>query len=433
MLAISFFALIFSSLMWLIFSLRFISDSLGATALFAASLPDMITYALLVCLPIFLMWMVFSYINQYLQNRNVNSSLQKLFVQMKKNQDYSDLVARVLIETEQQVKSGFALSRFDLLVADMNELLAEIIRLCNIASNEQIEHLWKKVQNGGKWSFGKVIVEVNGAQENFQMRVYEKACHDVVLSGTLMEFCARYLAVVNLLEKHDHEKVFLNIMETGVMGKVFSIFAPIADEVRKNRESSANFRSPQKPAETFKAPEVKAPQPAPIPQPTPRMEEPKKSLLGKIFKKKEVDYSLETATSTERDPFTMALERSFGEPVTEEPQISMVSAEPQISISTAEPMLAAPSLESETFSAVTIDEPKFEISAPVVEQEESILTDTQKTLNNIKKEWAEIKIKNEPTLSASWEQPRKEEKTKNTEEENFAYPFGGWVDEQNYK
>ncbi|MFR8205057.1 MAG: hypothetical protein ACLU99_01055 [Alphaproteobacteria bacterium] len=41
--------------------------------------------------------------------------------------------------------------------------------------------------------FRKVIIEVNNAQPNFQMRIYEKACTDIVLAGTIMEFCARYL------------------------------------------------------------------------------------------------------------------------------------------------------------------------------------------------------------------------------------------------
>lgn len=418
MLAFSFFALIFSSLLWLIFSLRFIMENLAGTALFATSLVNIISYATLVCLPIFLMWMVFSYVNQYLQNRNVNTSLQKLFIQMKKNQDYSDLVARVLIETEQQIKNGFVLSKFDLLVADMNELLSEIIRFCNIASNEQIEHLWAKVQNGGKWSFGKVIIEVNNAQENFAVRVYDKACHDVVLAGTLMEFCARYLTLVSLLEKHDSEKVFLNIIETGVMGKVFSIFAPISDGVRKNRDNNDGFRPSAKKEEPLKASEFRAPQ-------TPHLtisEEPKKSILGKIFQKKETNLSAQATgiRPQERDPFSMALERSFGTPAMEEPTLSMVDKE--------EIIIGSPIISNESFLSASSDEPKFEISSPQIEQEDEVrMSDTQKTLDSLKKEWAEIKIQNEPIVSSSFAKENKDD------EENFAYPFGGWVDEQNYK
>ena len=210
--AVSFFTLIFSSLLWLIYSLRFIFDNLKGISFFDAGIANIMLYTLLVCLPIFLMWAVFGFVSQYLSNRSFSLQLQKLFVQMKKNQDYSDLLARVLIETEQQVKDGFVLNRFDLLIADMNELLSEIIRGCKLASGEQIENLWNKVQNGGKWSFGKVIIEVNNSQPNFQMRIYERSVRDNVIGGTVMEFCARYLAVVKMLEAHDRDKIFLNMI-----------------------------------------------------------------------------------------------------------------------------------------------------------------------------------------------------------------------------
>ena len=99
--AVSFFTLIFSSLLWLIYSLRFIFDNLKGISFFDAGIANIMLYTLLVCLPIFLMWAVFGFVSQYLSNRSFSLQLQKLFVQMKKNQDYSDLLARVLIETEQ--------------------------------------------------------------------------------------------------------------------------------------------------------------------------------------------------------------------------------------------------------------------------------------------------------------------------------------------
>lgn len=442
MLAISFFGIIFSSLLWLIVAVRFIGDNLRGISFFDAGGSNVLIYVLIVCIPILLMWLVFALINQYLHNRNVNLQLQKLFGQMKRNQDYSDLLARVMIETEQQVKDGFILGKFDLLVADMNELLAEIIRSCNLASNEQIERLWNKVQNGGKWSFGKVIIEVNNAQPNFQMRIYEKACHDTVLAGTIMEFCARYLSVVNMLEKHDKERTFLNIIETGVMGKVFSIFAPISDEVRRVRDGGKIFSG--KEDQEFKAPRPK-PQPAPkspIPSGPYVAEAPKKSLFDRIniFKNfREPEVVREEAPVDERDPFSMALERSFGEPTVEEdtaprihfseeavneerrPVATARMEEPHFEISLPEE--PAP-LQSEK---TTVQHPEARSKAaeePLKESEEELLA-TQKTLNNLRKEWASLKADMNP-----------EETTKKVSQDedglNPAYPFGGWTDEQNY-
>lgn len=129
-----------------------------------------------------------------------------------------------MLEGEQQIKDGFAIQQFDLFISDMNELISEIIQRSSLASPEQIDRLWSKVRNGGKWAFGKVIIEVNLNQPSFQMRIFDKAMKDKVLAGTIMEFCARYLGTVDLFEKHDHEKIFLGIIENGVLGKVYSIF-----------------------------------------------------------------------------------------------------------------------------------------------------------------------------------------------------------------
>ena len=430
MLAISFFALIFSSLLWFIYSLRFIFDNLKGISFFDAGLANVLLYTLLVCLPIFLVWMVFAFINQYLSNRNFGMQMQKLFQQMKKNQDYSDLLARVMIETEQQVKDGFVLNRFDLLIADMNELLSEIIRGCKLASGEQIENLWNKVQNGGKWSFGKVIIEVNNTQPNFQMRIYERSIRDGVVGGTIMEFCARYLAVVKMLEKHDQDKVFLNMIETGVMGKVFSILSPVAEEIRRSRESKASFVRHESEQE-----QKPRPQPHPVIRPAPQIPEPKpvnepqKNIFDRFkgWKRKKE----EPETPLNRDPFSIALERSFGE---EDKDSFEDSSEPKLSS------------EKEDFA----DEPRFEISPPAEFNQEEIsyskeepeakedsvpvsepeeISDTQKMLDSLKKEWENFPI----AEKANQDEPKEtENKSPTISEENLAYPFGGWVDEQNY-
>lgn len=426
MLAVSFFSIIFSSLLWLIVGIRYINDSLQGISFFEAGITNILAYVLLITLPLLVMWLIFGYISQYLHNKNVNLQLRKLFGQMKKNQDYSDLLARVMIETENQVKDGFMLGRFDLLIGDMNELLSEIIHVTGLCSSEQIERLWSKVQNGGKWSFGKVIIEINNAQPDFQRRIYDKSLLNVVLGGTVMEFCARYLTLVDMLEKHDKDRVFLNIIETGVMGKVFSIFAPVADEIKKTRESEAVFmKRPERPltAEPENKPEtVRAPMAAPrnfVPEP-----EEKKPLLTKInwFRKKEQDESSKPAAE-ERDPFTVALERSFGtEEPAETPRLEMTPAPSALE----EPLANEPQFEIEVPSGeetpeIRLEEKSIDKDEETLVEPEEELSDTQKKLNDLKKEWADLKIKKTAYTP------------KEDEEENLAYPFGGWTDEENYR
>ena len=422
--AVSFFTLIFSSLLWLIYSLRFIFDNLKGISFFDAGIANIMLYTLLVCLPIFLMWAVFGFVSQYLSNRSFSLQLQKLFVQMKKNQDYSDLLARVLIETEQQVKDGFVLNRFDLLIADMNELLSEIIRGCKLASGEQIENLWNKVQNGGKWSFGKVIIEVNNSQPNFQMRIYERSVRDNVIGGTVMEFCARYLAVVKMLEAHDRDKIFLNMIETGVMGKVFSILSPVAEEIRRSREGKAAFARPE-------------PQPAsrPAPRPTPQTETqlerasvtvsraPKKGILERL---KDLHHKKdnEIPSPMERDPFSIALEKSFGEEISSSQEPPAPRFEPEGETLETEPRFEiAPPAE---FAEETPEAEPSVTSAAEESPEPEELTDTQRTLNSLKQEWAGF------SQEVS-EKKENDEPTEDLDGQNLAYPFGSWVDEQNYR
>lgn len=444
MLAVSFFALVFSSLVWLIYSVRYVLESLKGVAFFDAGAVSIISYIVIVCLPIFLIWLVFSFVSQYLHNKSTNAGLAKLMSQMKRSQEYSDLLSRIMIEAEQQIKDGFMLSKFDLLLADMNELLAEIIRCCNIASGEQIERLWNKVQNGGKWSFGKVIVEVNSAQPKFQRRVYEKASKDVVLAGTIMEFCARYQSTVSMLEKHDREKVFLNIIEAGVMGKVFSVFAPIADEIRRIRETSSilresndAFRPGISPDEnTFvekKRSEIRVQRPIPAPA-EPR--EKKESLIDKLslFKKKE-EPEAERSLQKGRDPFSIALEKSFGNAEEEETPAPEIGGFDDYDYEADEPRfdIGMPEADDEEPMAPTI-ETDAAPEAPLIEikresdleaENEPMFSDTQKRLNDLKKEWGNLG-------GASKRIPAKEQPEEDTLPDT-AYPFGGWVNEENYK
>lgn len=425
MLAVSFFTIIFSSLLWLIVGIRYINDSLQGISFFNAGITNILAYVLLISLPLLVMWLIFGYISQYLHNKNVNLQLRKLFGQMKKNQDYSDLLARVMIETENQVKDGFMLGRFDLLIGDMNELLSEIIHVTGLCSTEQIERLWSKVQNGGKWSFGKVVIEINNSQPDFQRRIFDKSLQNIVLGGTVMEFCARYLTLVEMLEKHDKDRVFLNIIETGVMGKVFSIFAPVADEIKKTRDSEAVFmKQPKMPfkAETESQRELRT-EPARPDKSAPRFEtepEEKKPLLQKInwFRKKD---SEENPKPAERDPFSVALERSFGGEDIEAPRLQMsIGEEENQPASAGEPHFEieppAASEEPETTAEEETRQPEALLSG---EENEGELSDTQKKLNDLKKEWADLKIDSQP----------ENEK----EEENLAYPFGSWTDEDNYR
>lgn len=486
MLALSFFAAIFSSLLWLIYSVAYISDNTVGIKLSALGVTDLFIYVILVILPIFVLWMVFGHIMQYMNSKNVNNNLVYLFKQMKKNQDYTDLIARIMLESEQQIKDGFIMNRIDILIADMNELIAEIISRASLASKEQVENLWGKVCSGGKWAFGKVIIEISQNQPNFQMRIFQKSQNDVVLAGTVLEFCARYQNILALLEKHDTERVFLNVIETGIFGKVFTILAPIADEIRRHRETSHINNDDNPPVFTVDnrfENDGKTPPPSMMRPKAERMPEERKSVfnkLGSLLKKEKKGDGRPSPANNEKDPFSIALERSFGN--NDEPQVPSISlpdradtnnlATPEISVNSEEenvPKISRPGEEAampeliirydeedrienviplNTEAEPNVEEerriPAFMFrNEPRLEREEEseanipvlnirddegvksevmteTITNTQKTLNELKKEWEDMR--KAPQVS-----PAPAEKN-----EDLAYPFGGWTDESNY-
>lgn len=406
MLTFTLFGAIFSTAVWLIYAFRFVSSSLSGMSFFDAGVLNVLLYVLFVCLPVFLLWAVFGFVSQYLHNRSTSRQLYKLFSQMKRNQEYSDLLARIMLETEQNIKNSFILSRFDLLIADMNELLSEFIQRERLASTDQIEHLWTKVQNGGKWSFGKVLIENYNRQPAFQKKVFDDAATDNLLAGTIMEFCARYQTLLALLEKHDKEKVFLNMVETGVFGKVFAVLAPVADEIRRSREAFSTFAS-EPPATLHEELRHKEPlreMPSAFSPHAPDIadETPKKGFFSRLRPVKKTS-PLEAAP--QKDEFSLALERSFSA----EPQAPSAQ-EPVFEIKTpdADPM---PAPESAVLPQTEINEEIVVAAAPL-----TVVSDTQKTLDSLKREWQEL-----------------DTKADKADDDELTYPFGGWTDADNYK
>ncbi len=331
MLALTFFISVFSSVVWLIYAALFISDKLQGISLMNLGLIDASVYAAFLLLPAFFLWTIFGHINHYISNKNIYGNLSSLTRQMKKSMDYTDLVARILLEAEQEIKDGFMLNKFDVFIADMNEVLSEIIRRCSLASSEQIENLWTKVQNGGKWSFGKVIIEVCQNQPDFSMRIINKAKNDIVLAGSILEFSARYQSLISLLERHDKEHVFLNMVETGVFGKVFSILAPMADEIKRSKQQAANQN--QNLQTSFSAERINSEaagtenvirntniETKKQKDDFSRLSSPTSSLSSKfhLFRKRLKNQNEQnnipntTVQESGKDPFTLALERSFG-------------------------------------------------------------------------------------------------------------------------
>lgn len=431
MLALTFFAFVFSTVFWLIYAGLFVADKLQGVDLMELGLMDASVYTAFILLPLFFLWSAFGHVNQYIINRNVHGNLSSLMKQIKKSMDYTDLVARILLEAEQEIKDGFILNKFDIFIADMNEVLSEIIRRCSIASSEQIENLWTKVQNGGKWSFGKVIIEVSQNQSDFAQRTVNRARNDVVLAGSLLEFAARYQSLISLLERHDKEHVFLNMVETGVFGKTYSIISPIEEEVKRSRKNASSVQNSDVSLSSYKEDSLSASAPEPENNSADiivsnlkaerRKTETSPTFVSKlnVFRKKLNDAEKSPnaqAKASEKDPFTIALERSFG--ATGDSSVTSNQAEPKKET----PILSIRPEDRKNAdwhedNQLDIEDFTGHVNNNRKPSNVKEFSETRKTLNSLRKEWENQKVSVIPARQEA------------VAEETMISPFSNWTDE----
>lgn len=392
MLTVLFFISVFSSLVWVIYAGLFVHTRFQTVDISSVDAYTLALYAGLVVIPVWIVWQVFGFISQYFRTKSTDKKLEQLYTQMKKNQDYTDLVVRVMLDAEHEIKDGFVVGKFDVFVADMNEILADIAQRSNAASSVKLGELWTRVKNGERWIIAKTFIENAKAQTDFEGYLRDKAQRDTVFKGTLFEFCARYQNLSDMLEKHDRDRIFITILQTGVMGKVYAMLAPIAldineKEVKKEEPIEEVAEEP-----TFEiSPSIETME-------APAAEEKPDSIFKKInlfTKKKKEKVSDDAPQEDDDEAFFSALQKKMTEEDDNLPQTP--SFEPQI--------------EDE--------DPHFEISLgaddePTSSRQENS-DDEQKALEALLDEEA----------SSS---PVKKEEKKSEESDNLAYPFGGWTD-----
>lgn len=448
MLVLAFFGAVFSSVSWLIYSLMYVNSQLAEEHLLSQNLSTVLMFLSVVLIPILIIWMIFGYINQFLINRGMQKKQSELLVQLQKNQDYTDLVVRVMLDAEHEIKDGFVLNKFDTFISDMNEALGEIIQRCNIASSAQIEQLWQRVRRGERWTLGKAILEASKNQSTFNAWVKEKVSRDSVFRGSLLEFCSRYQNLLQLLEKHDRDRIFVQMVESGVFGKVYTIMAPMSESIiGRQQQDQGKVNSGEAISEYASALKLATMEEPDANENIANVDKnyenekneieyenkPKESFFTRMnpFRKKE-EYAFE---DSENDPFFQALHNSFHGSSSrderddfpsfsedrkfDEPQISM---EDEVKDKDIEEEKEAPQTFGhlrETLDSIKANNVSSHVQPDNENEElfvsrETIITPTNKI---------EPSLSNEVSLNSERD---------DSDDDNLVYPFGGWTDENNY-
>ena len=401
MLAVLFFISVFSSLTWVAYMGLYIASKLAGNDLSSLAVADVALYVGLIIVPVWAVWQIFCLISQYVHSSHIDKKLLQLFTQMKKNQDYTDLIVRVMLDAEHEIKDGFVVNKFDVFVADMNEILADIVQRCNAASSMQMEQLWAKVKNGERWAIAKRLIETSKSHNDFTVYLAEKSRKDEVFKGTLLEFCYRYQNLSALLEKHDRDRVFITILETGVMGKAYSILAPVVDAIDYSFENEPIAEEKEQVVDV--SPRI-------LEMKEPKTEEQNVSFWKKInpFKKSKKE-EVAPVMQNEDDDIFAALEKSMNTPKqTHQNYKNNVDEEP-----------------------VYEELPRFGLSENDTDETENF----PRLSMGVTEEKTEpfIELRAEPEEIQNTEEPQEENKQEDKDDNNFAYPFGGWVNEDNYK
>ena len=242
MLNVSFFIAAFSSIVWVIYCFRFLSFA----TLSQAGGSDILYHNIFTLLfPIAVIWGIFALIKSYFAEKRNSYYFYHLLDQIKRNTETLSDVGKTLSSTETNIKNGFVLQQFDMLLSDINEILSDIIKRSNSVSSAQIEHLWERTAGGERWIMAKTFIEINNYQPYFSEHLQEKALKDSLLKGNILEFYTRYKTIRHLLNSEESQKIFSNMIEYGALGKVFEILTPIAEILSQNKPITQSQTRPE--------------------------------------------------------------------------------------------------------------------------------------------------------------------------------------------
>lgn len=321
MLTFSFFATVFISIMWLIYVSIYLSVRLAGIDLTSLGLMDTAIYTAIIFLPLAILWSIWGRFYNLSHEKKLQKQLQLLSKQITQNQEYSEVMARILLKNSQQQVHSFALSKVDLYISEMNEILSDVLQRYEFLDKTYYSTVIRTVAQGNRWGFAKAVVDLYNKDADFQKKLTKSARAQPLLAGSITEFCANYTRLLRLLKDHDEDNILQEIIETGALGKAFAIFAPVVrslhepeakkevSEIRAYRDEGPELQDDER---FFKDDNTSAD--------NNRIEEPdiessvlhrRPTVLKKIFNRIMPSRSDTEDEKGNPDAFTMALERSF--------------------------------------------------------------------------------------------------------------------------
>nr|QJR98142.1 hypothetical protein PlAlph_1460 [uncultured Alphaproteobacteria bacterium] len=431
MLILSFFATVFISVLWLVYAGIYLSARFAETDFYTLGLNDAVLCAVFVLLPLLVLFGIWGRFCCLRHEMGLQKQFSLLSAQMRQNQEYSDIIARLLLKNSQLQSHAFAMGKIDLYIGEMNEILSDILRRYRLLDENGMREVWTTVKLGNRWGFAKAFVDLYNSEDNFGERLFSLAKEQTLLAGGLTEFCARYTRLLGLLKIHDEENILQDVIETGVFGRVFAVFAPVVrslnekepeqkavpfseampdpvvlkDEERFFKDEDDEDYDDESELFDMLTPEENKQNDIADNEP----EKNKKPFWSRLLGLREDDED----APKRPDPLTIALERSFGTP--DEPKFEEKSSEQEpespkiadVSATETEPSEVAVSEEmptvSENNNAAAEVKPDNAVQTEPAKRPLSkrfAFANTDKTIKSLQKEWEEMKKNDKAAVDA---------------------------------
>lgn len=221
------------SFLWAMYSFTFINGSVFISG--NANIGAIYSAIMVFLLPIIAIWGFVALLKMLLTERNNKEYVAFLMEQVRKSNEATTTLQQTLLNMEKNINSSFVLQEFNMLVADINEVLSDIIKRSNSVSSAQLEHLWSRTAGGERWLMAKTFIEINNYQSNFVQNILDKAMKNVLLKGSILEFYHCYQNLSKLMKYFDKDRLFSDTIEFGALGKVYSILTPVFENICSNK------------------------------------------------------------------------------------------------------------------------------------------------------------------------------------------------------
>lgn len=232
MLTFSFFTAVFLTISWIMYIGTYLFSRLQGVAFNTLGLTDLTIYTALTVIPLIVIWMIWSGCYRFYHEKNLQKQFKAIELKLQQNQDFFEIAARLLYQGQKSRENHFILNQTELFIAELNGMIADILQRYKFITESEAAKLWTATEKGNKWCFAKALIDLQNSSVGFKGQLYRTAQREKLLRGNINEFCARYARLLEMLKAHDKERIFLDIVETGAMGKAFAILAPLSDKLQ---------------------------------------------------------------------------------------------------------------------------------------------------------------------------------------------------------